>query len=243
MILCLRGHIRNSFQDNKLYELIKQLYQLDNNLEVYIHTWNILQSDVSWRKLDNIIIPVTEEYIKTYFNDMSHLIKHIIIDDDTILTLIGNINGVVCKSQMPMLGWKRYWYGKCYLINYIYNNYNNKEKYIVNCRFDIFSNSNSFNFDNVVDFITNNRGNIYDKNKFISDKVIHGIDNIYIGNITTMYKLVNHMYNHLDDIILEYPLTPCQEFLVYYINDKLFTDMKVKEKECSKSHNKQNYTN
>jgi hypothetical protein len=42
MILILRGHIRNSFDNNKLYELIKLIYEKNSDLMIYIHTWSIV---------------------------------------------------------------------------------------------------------------------------------------------------------------------------------------------------------
>ena len=51
MIILLRGHIRSSFNDNRLYLFIKRLLQT-YNLEIYIHTWDILQSNISWRPIE-----------------------------------------------------------------------------------------------------------------------------------------------------------------------------------------------
>jgi hypothetical protein len=61
MILILRGHIRDSFDNNNLYELIKSIYEKNGDLMIYIHTWSIFQNNLSWRKMDNIFIEVTEK--------------------------------------------------------------------------------------------------------------------------------------------------------------------------------------
>lgn len=45
---------------------------------------------------------------------------------------------------------------------------------------------------------------------------------IYIGNINTLYKLTNHFFYKLDDILIKNDDTPCQEMLVYRINNNLF---------------------
>ena len=87
MILILRGHIRNSFNNLKLYNLINQIYETDQNIKIYIHTWNIFSNNISWREIESNNTPVTEEIIYNYFNDLKHLIKHIIIINFAILFL------------------------------------------------------------------------------------------------------------------------------------------------------------
>ena len=82
MILLLRGHVRNAFDDSRLYELIKQLYAT-YKISIYIHTWNIQQSNVSWRPIGENKNTVSEELIYTYFKELKDCIKHIIIDDDS----------------------------------------------------------------------------------------------------------------------------------------------------------------
>ena len=83
MILIIRGHIRKSFENKQFYNFIKKIYEIYPTLEIYIHTWSIFANNISWREIevnDNI---VTEDTIYTYFDDLKHLIKNIIIDDDT----------------------------------------------------------------------------------------------------------------------------------------------------------------
>jgi hypothetical protein len=94
---------------------------------------------------------------------------------------------------------------------------------IVNFRFDIFSNSNNFDKESIVDFIKNNSKIIFTKNNFLfNDEHHNGIDNIYIGNINTMYKLINKFFYELDDILIKHNDTIYQERLVYRINNILF---------------------
>ena len=49
MIILLRGHIRNAFTNKNLYTFIKNIS--DNNTKIYIHTWNIISSNLSWRPI------------------------------------------------------------------------------------------------------------------------------------------------------------------------------------------------
>jgi hypothetical protein len=224
MILVIRGHIRNAFETQQFYNFIKSIYELDPNLKIFIHTWNKFANNISWRHIDtsnNTII--TKEIIFSYFKDLQHLIKEIIIDDDLNITLIGNLKGNINNGPMPILGWKNYWYGKYRIIDYIYKNTNtNKDEMIVNIRFDILNNSNSFDEKMLIEFIKNNFGIKFIKNVFLYDSEVNGIDNIYIGNINTMHRLISNFYYDLDDILNKNNDVYHQEILVYRINKHLF---------------------
>jgi len=218
MILVIRGHIRSSFDNNNFYNLVKEIYSFNTDLQIYIHTWNIIQNNLSWRKMEMKEIAVTEETIYSYFKDLKHLIKHIIIDDDTKIQLIGDLNGLLGRSNIPKRGWKNYWYGKYQIINYLKNILVNNDEIIINTRFDLLQNSNSFTNKLIMDFINNNKSLKFNKNKFIYNNARLGIDNIYIGNINTMYTLIYHFNNNLDNIkIGKHP-----ELSVFDENNKLF---------------------
>jgi hypothetical protein len=222
MYIIIRGHIRDSFKTKDLYNLIKNIYNIFPNLKIFIHTWNIFSNNISWRniKINNEI--VNKEIIYDYFDDLHVLIEHIIIDDDTKIQLIGNLSGKINNGPMPIIGWKNYWYGKYRIINYLYEKKIDDNIIILNCRFDILNNSNSINQKNIIDIIQNNRETKFKKNIFLSDKEFYGIDNIYIGNINTMYKLIKTFFYDLDDILSKNKDTVNQEFLVYRINNTLF---------------------
>jgi hypothetical protein len=233
MILILRGHIRSAFDNKQLINLIKAIYTIDSDLKIYIHTWNIFSSNLSWRpvKQDNTI--VTSHIIFDYFNELSHLIKMIIIDDDNEIKLKGKIDGVVCNTRMPLKGWKNYWYGKYKIMYNMYRVYNicnmcnikpnivEKNEMIINMRFDILNNSNSFNQYLILNFIRYNYKKNFKKNKFLYDKEFMGCDNIYLGNIYTMFKLSRIFFYNLDIIMKNNMGLKNQEFLVMRINDKI----------------------
>jgi hypothetical protein len=219
MILIIRGHIRNSFQTQDLINFIKTIYNIFPDLHIYIHTWNIFSNNISWRKIQINNTTVTQEIIHNYFGDLKHLIKHIIIDDDSKIHLIGNLVGTINNNNMPIIGWKNYWYGKYKIIDYIYNQHINDNEMIINSRFDIFNNSNIFDKELILTFIKNNNGKTFTKNVFMFDNdETNGIDNIYIGNINTMYKLVQLFYYELDFILSIYNNVFNQERLVYKVN-------------------------
>lgn len=201
MKIILRGHIRNSFDDKRLYDLLQQILKLSGSLEIYIHTWNIVQSSLSWRPLKENRNVVNESIIYSYFGDLKPYIKIIIIDDDEKIDLIGKTDGILRNTpRTPLIGWKRYWYGKFKIIEYIYNNFSNKNETILNTRFDILCNSNPINRQDILKFIQENKDKEFTKNKFLK-QTREGIDNIYIGSINTQYILAYHFHHDLENIV------------------------------------------
>lgn len=218
----LRGHVRQSFQTKKLYNLIKLMSILFPDLKIYIHTWNIFANQISWRSIQVNSGTVTEAIIYDYFDDLKHLIKHIIIDDDTKIELIGNLVGKINTSNTPIIGWKNYWYGKYKIINYINNLKINAQEMVVNCRFDVMENTNNFDEPTIINFLKNNKKASFTENVFFFKGEHNGIDNIYIGNIKTMYKLMHKFHHDLDDILAKNVDVYHQERLVYRVNALLF---------------------
>jgi hypothetical protein len=223
LVIMLRGHIRKSFKDDKLYLFIHELMK-EYNLFIYIHTWDVIQNNISWRKLEQDNTPVTEKMIHDYFRDCSSSIKYISIESDKNIPLIGNIFGNICNTKMPIIGWKNMWYGMNVNIKKIACDIPPNIP-IVNMRFDLFDVFKSsvyyINQKNAINYIKQNYSNYYNKNIFYYRNETVGIDNIIIGNITTMYRLIDHFYNNLDNIVLKYPNNKNQEFLVYRENNLL----------------------
>lgn len=219
--LVLRGHIRNSFDTKQLYDFILKLVNTYPNLKIFIHTWNIYANNISWRNIKTNNNIVSKEVINDYFGNLSKYIEHIIIDDDKEIKLYGRLTGSI-NGCMPILGWKNYWYGKQKIINYIYENYHFDDSMIINTRFDVFSNSNSYCNTDIYNFIRKYDNVKFTKNVFLSDQETNGIDNFYIGNINTMCRLVNIFYHDLDNIIQRFTDTQNQEKFVFRMNDILF---------------------
>jgi hypothetical protein len=213
MIILLRGHIRKSFDNENLYNLIKKIYDFDNRIKIYIHTWNKVQNDISWRNVfkhdcsfhvENIDKCVTSSIIKMYFKGISSSIKHIIIDDDSKIKIIGNIEGNIRNTYAPLIGWKNYWYSKYNIIRHIKHIEEDVDEPIVNLRFDIlekFYAQEIITDTAILDFIKANVNREFTKNVFLTYHYQQGIDNIYMGNIITQYKLIKHFYLNLDAII------------------------------------------
>jgi hypothetical protein len=223
MLLLLRGHIRNSFDSKDLYLFIEQLYRIDSSLKIYIHTWNILQTSLSWRDVDMNITPVSKEMIHEYFGQFSNLIQHIIIDDDTKIQLHGKSDGCVSLSKMSLRGWKNYWYGKYALIKYVKDvNEFIDDSMVINMRFDLFSNPNfcgiRYDIQPVIAFIKTYFQSKLVKNQFIYDYPECNIDNIYIGPIKKQYLLISQFHYLLDTILKVYGNIYNHEKYVFMVN-------------------------
>ena len=49
MIIVLRGHIRNSFDNTNLLKLLKRIIVNIPDIKIYIHTWKEKSNKISWR--------------------------------------------------------------------------------------------------------------------------------------------------------------------------------------------------
>ena len=226
MYLIIRGHIRNSFNTKDLYMFVKELYNLDLSLEIYIHTWNIVQNNISWRNMNNIKTTINADKIIEYFGELSKLIKHIIIDDDSKIILNGNTTGYVSSGKMPLVGWKNYWYGQYEIINFLKNSKSQTDNSIViNMRFDLFSKSIFSNIQHktteMLNFVKKHHNLEMEKNKFIYDKEECNIDNIFLGTIYSQFELVSKFHFELDDIIKKYGNVHNHEKYVFRVNEDL----------------------
>lgn len=223
MYIIIRGHIRNSFTTNELYNLIKYLSE-NYKIKIYIHTWNIKQNNISWREIKNDFTIIDIDFIKLYFKDLSKFIKKIIIEDDSNIRLYGNLEGKILSTKTFILGWKRYIYGQHKIIRYLYNKIKNKNNFLLNIRFDLFKNSYVFTYDEIINFINKNYNENHKKNIFLRDNEYCGIDNIIIGSIKTNYKLMTFIHYNLDDILLYKENENLQnpEFIVSRVNKLLF---------------------
>lgn len=222
MIVLIRGHIRNSFDSPTLYDRIKELHTIGISLQIYIHTWKHKQNNISWRNVEADTTIITKKKIKEYFRDMSRFIEYIQIDDDSKIKLIGRIEGTVCNSPMPLIGWKNYWYGQYAILKYIHEHHAFNEN-ILNIRFDLFQYNHQIRTDQFQDFVIVNQFNFFHKNVFFfRNEQDHCIDNIYMGNIFTMFFLCEHFHKNLDNIMKQYPTIQNQEFMVSLENTRLF---------------------
>jgi hypothetical protein len=236
MIIFLRGHIRNSFNNNDLLELIKHIRGFHKSpLKIYIHTWSIFSSELSWRRVRRDERLVKPHKITNYFEPIKNCIKNIIIEDDNKIEIHGNKDGNIGSTLCPVIARKNMWQGKYNGIKAIKENCNSNE-YVINMRFDILNNSFSKSIGEILRFVHAMRNiSNFKQNIFMTDKVekinqIRGVDNFYIGSVDTMYRLIEHFYENLDSIIINYPENKCQESLVYMENKIIFRQEPIRNK-------------
>lgn len=226
IIVILRGHIRNSFDNNKLYEYLLYLSN-KYNLYIFIHTWNIKCNNISWKKdikADYSII--NEDIITNYFKNIN--IQKIFIDDESNVDLIGNVIGNINTTLMPIKGWKYMWYGIYKISNYILNTINkyylDVNTYTLNIRFDYFTNStiNQYNLKDLNSLYNFNSNHIQFMKNIAHENDMYGIDNIYFGKFYKIYYTAKLFHSNLDYIINCFEVIHSQEKLVYilqkYIN-------------------------
>lgn len=214
MNLVLRGHIRNSFKDDRFYKFIKGLSEVYTDLKIYIHTWSVLQSKISWRTLEENTGPVTESLIIHYFKDLAPRIQKIIIDNDETIQLIGATEGIIKRTKAPLIGWKRYWYGKYQIVKYL-NETKEPTEPTINTRFDLFQ-LPYFSHEESV-FLSFLQANPHPtKNQFLRNGCFPGMDNFYIGTVDSQFRLADRFHHQLD-YILEFHKNIFIDYQEYYV--------------------------
>lgn len=200
-IILLRGHIRNSFENPSLVNFlmkIKKMYEID----IYIHTWMFISSKLSWREMEDNSNIITKEQIYDYLHEIKENIKHIIIENDYQLPIIGTIDGFV--GGAPKLGWKNMWYGQYRIIDYLKNNLPKyDDELIINMRFDLFDNYFSLDESNYFKKLHE----LYVENSFlcknISIKNVQMKVNEFSQNIQTINEMIvslNEKIGFMNDI-------------------------------------------
>lgn len=226
MILLLRGHIRTSFDDGRLRDFVTNVHKLLNgDLEIFIHTWSVFSNGVSWRSMTQNTELVTFEKIHNYFGvEISQCIKQIYIDDDSTIKLLGKTDGKLGRSLLPVIAWKRYWYGKFSLIKNVLAETHTHLTPALNMRFDVFVNSNPISEPFLLDFVSNFSQNLEpDKNLFALSESSYGCDNVYAGTLISMYFLAHHFHMCLDSIMERNKMCEHPEWLVPQENHILFS--------------------
>ena len=220
MNIVIRGHIRNAFETEELYELLRCMAD-KHDIKIFIHTWDKKQNTLSWRHIEEDSTPVTTELIRAYFKDIFDYVQNIIIEPDSDIKIHGNIEGKLASSRTSLLGWKRYIFGNYRVIKHIYDISGDKDEFVLNMRFDLFTNSFVFPYDEITKFIDTNYGIAHNNNVFMREGYYCGVDNIIIGSIKSQYTLISTIHLHLDDILKEYNDLKNPEFVIPIVNDMI----------------------
>jgi hypothetical protein len=224
LIIILRGHIRNSFDNDNLYKLILNISN-KYNIRIYIHTWNKTANNLSWKDYPENNNIIDENIIINYFKDLSKFIVSLTIDDDEKIIINGKKDGKLFSGTMNIAGWKNMWYGMKRIMDIVYNN-EKDDKLILNIRFDILINSQKIHDSVFFEWLDNTFNETNDKlikNKFIKKIDLLGVDNQIFGDKHTMKVLIDH-FNDLDKIneLDLYKNIKIHESVVYLENDRLF---------------------
>jgi len=218
--LIFTGHIRDSFNDDRLYDFIKELnIKSEFQLEIYFQTWIEIEAKKSWRNLEKNKKIITKTLVKNYFKDLSYLIKEILILDDTTIKHYGKIDGKIIKSLLPIICIKNWWYGKKEITNLIPNKNYIKVISIRPDILDIHKNNNIVCFlpDEIINNILyiqfyNKRINLLKKKK----KVWQSCDSYLAGNLNNIKEFTNYFYNNIDIFDKTYKNIKFQEATVFY---------------------------
>lgn len=202
-----------------MYTLLKYLSE-KYDIQIYIHTWNKKQNNISWREIENDPTEITSDTIKTYFKDLFKFVREIIIEDDANIELYGNLDGNLASSKTNLLGWKRYVFGQYRVIKYVYDTSDDKDEFLLNMRFDLFTNSFVFLHDEIIKFIDANYGISHTTNVFMREGYYCGVDNIIIGSVKTQYNLVSKIHFDLDTILVNNKTLQNPEFVVPLANNR-----------------------
>lgn len=211
--IILRGHIRNGFKDDQLYFFLQNLYK-QFDLAIYIHTWSIYQNTLSWRSLSEDTTMVNEEVLKNYLRDLYPLVKHIMIENDQNISLIGKLDGFVGDTPCPTKGFKNMLYGQLKAAEYVYNNVDHQEQ-VLQMRLDAFGHKLAFKPEQIIKLIKH-PPIPQDRIKFVSAHPVVGIDNVYMSSVENMYQFLLWFYNNFDVLNAKYSNLKNQEFIAFF---------------------------
>lgn len=199
MNLILRGHIRNAFGDRGLYDLVRRASEV-TDLKIFAHTWNVMQTGLSWRRVPEDRSEVKDVTVLDYFSDLSPLFKHIIVEDDRDVPLKGRTEGSVGHTPCPIRAYKYMFHGMSRISEYVYLN-SEPEEVTVQTRFDVLSNWRRFNSQEILEFIVRKPAK---RIQFMMEELYNestvGIDNIYMASAKDMHEFIRHMRDNLDEI-------------------------------------------
>lgn len=216
--LIIRGHIRSSFEDEKLKSLVDEISKIFD-LKVYVQTWSVFQNNLSWRKLEENREFVTEDKIKNYLEDLPIEVVNII--DDSKIKHHGNTKGRIGKTPCPVLAWKNMYYGK-FIASKCVLKKEPADSVTLQIRFDILSNPFSPKKNDILNFLKidyelfRNDSLGDDRLRFLRMRCFMGVDNIYMATANDMHKFISYMYYEMDRILHFHRRTVHQEHIAFH---------------------------
>ena len=216
----IRGHIRNSFNTDRLKNFVELLKLHFPNIKFILQTWKHKEckSNESWRQINEDNTIISKQMIEKYFKD-EIITKHCLIIDEESIKLVGSTNGRIGVGPCPKQGWKNMWYGIYKGLEHL--DINSPNNVIVSFRYDYFDIDQRLGIDEekIIQFIKNNLDN---KNiQFIQYKT-DGTDNLYLGRYNKIKALIEKFHFKLDDILNMNKTIYHQEYLVNIIAETIY---------------------
>lgn len=199
----------------------------DFELNVYIQSWNIVQSGLSWRNVSEIQKEVKWELIKEYLEGVRLNIRHVDILDDSKIIHVGNTSGKIGMTPCPVLAWKNMYYGILVASSRVAAN-ESPESTTMQMRFDILSNPFSPSKKTIIDFANsqcefiNQRLDPSERIRFLKMECFLGMDNIYMAKTEDLIKFVSYMYYDMDRILHVHRGTIHQEHIAFHERRSFF---------------------
>jgi hypothetical protein len=203
MNLIIRGHIRKSFLNKRLYNLIHKISE-NRELHIYIHTWNVFQSERSWRRIVSDERSVDESAVRDYFDGLDVSIRSVKVEDERDVEIKGEKEGSIGHTPCPVLGYKYMFHGMLSAAESVLGD-SGPDEMVVQTRFDILSNWARLKEERIVEFFDIAPSK---RIQFMMDEVADestvGIDNIYMARAKDMRDFLKHMLDDLDEINLKH---------------------------------------
>lgn len=234
MNLILRGHIRNSFEDDALKNLFASILDKVPNVKVYVHSWDVIQSSLSWRRMEENATKVTSEMIRDYLRIGANLRK-VVVEDDREVNVPGRVTGTVASTPCPIKGYKLMFYGMMRGSELVLED-SDPGELVVQTRFDMLSNWVRMPARRILDFLDarpgekepirflirpgeNERDRILRLDRWIrhgSEYEPHwtvGVENTFMATARNMNRFLAHMYLNFDKVEAKYSRANHQEWL------------------------------
>ena len=215
----IRGHIRNSFNTDRLKNFVKLLKLHFPNIKFILQTWKKKEckNGESWRHINEDNTIISKQIIENYFEDKNITNQCLIIDEKSI-ELIGSTTGTIGEGPCPKLGWKNMWYGIYKGLEHL--DIKSSNNFIVSFRYDYFDIGQSADIseEKIIQFIKNNLDN---KNIQFIKYNTHGTDNLYMGKYNKIKTLIEKFHFKLDYILNMNKKIYHQEYLVNIIAETI----------------------
>ena len=188
--------------------------------DIYIHTWNVVQTSRSWRYVHEDRRKVDEDFLKSYFKDIWPNVKGLVIDDEDSVILDGNTEGNVGRTPCPVKGYKSMFYGKLRVAEHAFNHVAHNEM-AVQTRFDVLSNWVRTDAQSIINFMNRPHTNGERIKFMVSEPVVDfekivGVENIYMARVDDMYNFIKYFYFNFDEIYTRHNTVGHQELPVFF---------------------------